>query len=238
MKPFLILETGQPVPSLKRHGDFPHWIRVAAGLHAREVKVCNVAEGAPLPKAEDFAGVLITGSGAMVTERLDWSERSADWLRDAANAGRPLFGICYGHQLLAHALGGSVDYNPRGREMGTVSVALHADASGDALFAELPERFDVHTTHLQSVLKLPDDATRLASSDKDDCQAFRWQKNVWGVQFHPEFSTEHMREYIHVRRMALLREGANPQAMRKAVSAAPHGRQILKRFVHHAHRQG
>jgi GMP synthase (glutamine-hydrolysing) len=238
LKPFLILETGQPVPSLKRHGGFPHWIRVAAGLHAREVKVCNVAEGEPLPNAEHYCATLITGSGAMVSERLNWSERSADWLRDAAHAGQPLFGICYGHQLLAHALGGSVDYNPRGREMGTVSVALSAHAGNDALFGELPTRFDAHATHMQSVLKLPEDATVLASSDKDDCQAFRWRDRVWGVQFHPEFSTEHMREYIHVRRMALLREGANPQAMRKAVGAAPHARQVLKRFVHHARRHG
>jgi GMP synthase (glutamine-hydrolysing) len=47
-----------------------------------------------------------------------------------------------------------------------------------------------------------------------------------------------MREYIHVRRMALLREGANPQAMRKAVTAAPHARQVLKRFIQHAHKRG
>jgi len=238
VKPFLILETGQPVPSLKRHGGFPHWIRVAAGLDGREVRICNVADGEALPKADDFSGVLITGSGAMVSERLPWSERSADWLRDAAHAGHPLFGICYGHQLLAHALGGKVDYNPRGREMGTVSVALDAQASDDALFGDLPANFDVHTTHMQSVLELPADATRLASSDKDDCQAFRWNRHVWGVQFHPEFSTVHMREYIHVRRMALLREGANPQAMRKAVGAAPHARQVLKRFVHQARKRG
>ena len=129
MKPFLILETGVPIPSLRRHGSFGHWIRVAAGLHARDVRHCHVLDGEALPDAADYAGVLVTGSGAMVTERLDWSERTADWLRDAAEAGRPLFGICYGHQLIAHALGGQVDYNPRGREMGTVPVSLHAEAA-------------------------------------------------------------------------------------------------------------
>lgn len=237
MKPFLILETGQPVSSLKRHGAFPHWIRVAAGLHAREVTVCDVSADAALPKAEDFSGVLITGSGAFVSERLPWSERSADWLRDAAHAGQPLFGICYGHQLLAHALGGSVDFNPRGREMGTLPVTLKADASDDALFGGLPERFEAHATHLQSVLTLPAGATVLACSELDDCQAFRWQQQVWGVQFHPEFSTGHMREYIHVRRMALLREGMNPQAMRKAVSAAPHARRVLQQFIQHVRKR-
>ena len=93
-KPFLILETGQPVPTMRRHGRFPHWIRVAAGLPAEATRVVNVEAGEALPDAGGFAGVLITGSAAMVTERRDWSERSAQWLRDAAHAGTPLFGIC------------------------------------------------------------------------------------------------------------------------------------------------
>lgn len=234
MKPFLIIETGKPVPSLKRHGGFPDWIRVASGLHVRDVKVCNVEAGETLPDTSKFTGVLITGSGAMVTERHDWSERSAEWLHDAAHRQQAIFGICYGHQLLAQTLGGQVDYNPKGREMGTVSVALNTHAKNDPLFGELPETIDVHATHMQTVLKAPEDATVLASSSKDDCQAFRWKDHIWGVQFHPEFSTEHMREYIHVRRMALIQEGSEPKAMRKAVSAAPHARQILRNFVQYA----
>ena len=111
MKPFLIIETGKPVPTLKRQGSFADWIRVASGLHVRDVKVCSVAEGEALPDAKGFSGVLVTGSGAMVTERLDWSERSAEWLNDAAHKGQSIFGICYGHQLLAQTLGGSVAYN-------------------------------------------------------------------------------------------------------------------------------
>src|SRR5687768_14964806 len=138
MKPFLILETGTPIASLRRHGGFGHWIRVAAGLHGRQVRHLHVAAGEPLPDAADHAGVLVTGSGAMVTERLDWSERAAAWLRDAAGAGQSLFGICYGHQLIAHALGGTVDWNPRGREMGTVPLSLAPAAQADPLFAGLP----------------------------------------------------------------------------------------------------
>ncbi|MEJ7746972.1 MAG: gamma-glutamyl-gamma-aminobutyrate hydrolase family protein, partial [Luteimonas sp.] len=131
--PFLILETGQPVAAMRRHGSFAHWIRVAAGLEADAAVTCRVAEGEALPRRDGFAGVLVTGSAAMVTERRDWSERSADWLRDAAHADVPLFGICYGHQLLAHALGGEVGDNPAGREMGTIALSLHAQADDDPL---------------------------------------------------------------------------------------------------------
>lgn len=234
MKPFLILETGQPIDTLRRHGSFGHWIRVAAGLHGREVRKCRVSAGEELPEAADYAGVLISGSAAMVSDREPWSERSADWLRDAAEAGKPLFGICYGHQLLAHALGGEVNYNPRGREMGTVPLRMHAGARGDALFDNLPDHMPVQATHRQTVLRPPPAATVLASSDKDDCQAFRWRDNVWGVQFHPEFSTAMMRNYICARRDALDHEGTPHRNLLKSVRPAPQARRILKRFVQHA----
>jgi GMP synthase (glutamine-hydrolysing) len=233
MKPFLILETGTPIASLRRHGGFGHWIRVAAGLHGRQVRHLRVLDGAALPvRADDYAGVLVTGSAAMVTERADWSERTAGWLRDAAAAGHPLFGICYGHQLLAHALGGTVDYNPRGREMGTVSLALDPGANDDPLFGGLPAHIHAHTTHLQTVLAPPPDARVLARSERDDCQAFRWGEATWGVQFHPEFNTGVMRGYIAARADALADEGHCHRRMLQDVRPAPLARRVLRRFVH------
>src|SRR5687768_2758526 len=93
--PFLIVETGQPALRLRRYGRFPHWIRVAAGLEASEAVVVNVERGDALPRrvgfgGHAFAGVIVTGSAAMVTDKADWSERSADWLRDAAHEGMSL----------------------------------------------------------------------------------------------------------------------------------------------------
>lgn len=231
---FLIIETGQPVPSMRRHGGFPHWIRVAAGLSGREACAVNVEQGEALPDPAGFSGVLVTGSGAMVTERHDWSERTAAWLRDAAHAGTPMFGICYGHQLIAHALGGEVGANPRGREMGTVQVQRHADGDDDPLFAGLPQRFSAQATHLQSVLRLPEGATVLARNAHDPHHAFRWRQHAWGVQFHPEFSTMHMRGYVRARADALAAEGTCPVGTAASVSAAPHPRTILRRFIRHA----
>ena len=233
-KPFLILETGQPVPSMRRHGTFPHWIRTAAGLGRRDAHAVDVEAGVPLPSHERYAGVLVTGSGAMVTERRDWSERSAAWLRDVAHAGVPVFGICYGHQLLAHALGGEVGDNPNGREMGTVHLDLHATAADDPLFSGLPVRFAAQATHLQSVLRAPDGATVLAASAQDGCHAFRWGASSWGVQFHPEFSATHMRGYVRARAEALSAEGADPRQVERSVGAAPVARRVLRRFVQHA----
>jgi GMP synthase (glutamine-hydrolysing) len=235
--PFLIIETGQPAAPLRRFGGFPHWIRVAAGLGGDAAVAVNVERGDALPAREGFAGAIVTGSAAMVTQKLDWSERSAAWVRDAAEAGMPLFGICYGHQLLPHALGGEVGDNPAGREMGTVEVSRLPAAAQDPLFAAAPDPFLAQATHLQAVLRLPDGAVALATSEQDPHSAFRWGDAAWGVQFHPEFSTTHMRGYLRARQVALAREGRDPQAMVRAVSAAPQARAILRRFVREALRR-
>jgi GMP synthase (glutamine-hydrolysing) len=237
---FLIVETGQPIDTLRRHGRFPHWIRVAAGLSADQADTVNVEAGEALPagghtsKGEALTGVIVTGSSSMVTDRHSWSERTAEWLRDRLDAGMPVLGICYGHQLLAHTLGGEVDYNPQGREMGTVAVDLHPHAGEDPLFGPLPARFPVQVSHLQSVLRPPTGATVLARSDQDACQAFRWRDHAWGLQFHPEFSVDHMRGYVHARRDALQREGQCHQRMAKDVKPTPQARGVLRRFVRHA----
>lgn len=230
--PFLILETGEP--AFRRHGGFAHWIRVTAGL-ARDHAVALDVRRDALPTREGWSGVIITGSAAMVTERLGWSEATAQWLADAVRAGLPVLGICYGHQLLAHALGGEVGDNPRGREMGTVEITLADAARDDPLFAGLPARFRAQATHLQAVLEPPPGATVLATSALDDCQAMRCGARAWGVQFHPEFSTMHMRGYVRARAAALRAEGRDVAALSRTIGATPHARRVLRRFVRLAH---
>lgn len=232
--PFLILETGQPTASMRRHGSFAHWIRVAAGLSADEAICIDVERGDALPSHEGFAGVLVTGSAAMVTERLPWSENTAAWLAQAAHIGLPLFGICYGHQLIAHALGGTVGYNPQGREMGTVALDILAEAHQDPLFSGLPEVMSAQVTHLQSVLQAPPGARILAANAHDACHAFRYGKHVWGLQFHPEFSVLHMRGYIAARQDALRAEGRDVAQMLATVKATPLARRVLRRFIGYA----
>lgn len=220
---------------MRRHGGFDRWIRVAAGLPASRTRVVDVEAGEPLPAA-GFAGAIVTGSAAMVTDRHDWSERTADWLRNTVAAGRPVLGICYGHQLLAHALGGEVGDSPGGRRMGTVQVSLLPGAQADPLFSGLPSPFSAQVTHMQRVLRAPPDAVLLASAGHDPCHAFRCGDAAWGVQFHPEFSVARMRGYLLARADALRAEGQDPHALISQLRAAPHARKVLRRFVQHASR--
>ena len=118
--------------------------------------------------------------------------------------------------------------------MGTFDIETTTAARDDALFAPSGGTFSAQTTHLQSVLRLPDGAVVLARSALEPHHAFRWGDRAWGVQFHPEFSTTHMRGYIRARSGALYREDLDPVALVAAVRAAPEARAVLQRFVRFA----
>ncbi len=231
MEPILIVKTGTTLASLAGEcGDFEDWIRVGMGLDRNQVTVVSVFEGAGLPDPKSFAGVVVTGSGAMVSHRESWSERTAKWLRDAVERTIPALGICYGHQLLAHALGGRVGPNPRGREIGTVRVRLAPEAADDALLAGFGGTLRVHTTHSESVLELPEPAVRLGSSQADPNSAFSFGTSAWGVQFHPEFSAHAMTRYIEERRELLVAEGIDAEERLGGVEESPDGTAVLRRF--------
>ena len=234
MKPVLIIRTGRaPDPIRARHGDFPHWFRLGAQLAPERVRVIDVAAGEALPAPGDVAGALITGSAAMVTERAAWSERTAGWIRDAMDAELPLFGVCYGHQLMAHALGGRVDYLPGGREIGTMLIQVAEQARHDPVAAALPVAFRAHTTHEQSVLELPKGATVLAGSARDPHHLLRYGKNAVSVQFHPEFNADVMRAYIHRKRADMHREGFDPHHTFRQVAPTPIARRLMRYFSRH-----
>ena len=232
MRPLLIVKSGRTLPELaRRRGDYEDWIAAGMGLDPARLRIAHVYENAPLPEPDAFAGVVVTGSSAMVSHREPWSERTADWLAGAVRAGTPVLGICYGHQLLAHGLGGRVGQNPRGREIGTVEVRLSRAARGDPLFEQLPERLRVQATHVEAVLELPVGARLLASNGGDPHQAFAVGDSAWGVQFHPEFDADVVRAYLTARRDLLLAEGLDPEALRRGASDSPHGAALLRRFA-------
>ncbi len=234
MKPVLIIRTGRaPDPIRARHGDFPHWFRLGAQLSPERVRVIDVAAGETLPSPAEVAGALITGSAAMVTERAEWSERTAGWIRNAMDAELPLFGVCYGHQLMAHALGGRVDYLPGGREIGTVPIQVSEQAKQDPVAAALPESFRAHTTHEQSVLEIPKGSVVLASSARDPHHLLRYGRNAVSVQFHPEFNADVMRAYIHRKRMDMHGEGFDPHHTFRQVAPTPTARRLLRHFARH-----
>lgn len=229
MKQIALIKTGSTIKQIKaHHGDFEDWF--AEGMGVSDLLQIDVFSQQALPAAETLAGIVITGSPAMVSAREDWSERTADWLRQAVKKGIPTLGVCYGHQLLAHALGGRVGLNPGGRQIGTVTAQLIDSSKTDPLLGHLPHTFAAQTSHLEVVLELPPGAETIATSPQDDNFAIRFAENVWGVQFHPEFSEPVMSEYIHYRAEALREEGLNPERLLENTIDTEEAKSVLRKF--------
>lgn len=231
MKRMVIVKTGGKIASLNGvAGDYEHWIASGLDSEGWTIEVIDVQDDGALPELSETDAAVITGSASMVTEHTAWMERAAAWLRQAVADRIPLLGICFGHQLLAHALGGEVGYNPRGLEVGTVTIRLLEGARRDPLFKGMPGAFQAQVSHQQSVLRLPAGAHLLASSDKDPHQAFAYGDCAWGVQFHPEFDARIIREFIEYYRQQLHEGGASVERLLAEVVESPSSAALLQRF--------
>jgi GMP synthase (glutamine-hydrolysing) len=225
-----ILVAGSTVPAVAaRRGDFDRWIRERTGdAWAGAWTSVDVRGDAPLPGPGDADAFVITGSSSSVTERAPWMLRAEGLVREIVRARTPLFGICFGHQMIAQALGGEVTRNPLGREMGTVRVDRVAD---DPIFSGLPRAFDVQATHVDSVARLPEGARLLATTSLDPIAAFAIGSLVKAVQFHPEFDADIIRGYLTARAEILRGEGRDPEALLARVHDGTRGRDILRNFA-------
>jgi GMP synthase (glutamine-hydrolysing) len=197
-KKIVLLKAGTSFPDVVTQlGDFDTWILAGLGLSAEQVEVREIWRDAPLPEPKNCAGVIMSGAHAMLTDQQPWIQRALDWLTGLLATNTPYLGICFGHQMLAQAMGGQVDFHPGGREIGCVELNLHAASAIDPLFDHLPTQFSALAIHAQSVRILPPDAVLLAGNEFEPHHAFRIGKNAWGIQFHPEFNSERMTAYVH-----------------------------------------
>jgi GMP synthase (glutamine-hydrolysing) len=227
--PIVILVAGTTVPAIAaQRGDYPRWIREATGdAWAGPWITHDIRTAAPLPGSRSASAFVITGSSSSVTERAPWMLRAEELVRGIVAARVPLLGLCFGHQMIAQALGGEVQRNPRGREIGPVRVHRVAD---DPLFAGLPRTFAVNATHVDAVATLPPGAEVLATTALDPVSAFRVGTRVHGVQFHPEFDDDVMRRYLHARAGVIRAERGDPDALLAQVGGT-RGRDVLRAFA-------
>jgi GMP synthase (glutamine-hydrolysing) len=158
-------------------------------------------------------------------------ERLGRWLL-AASHSVPVLGVCFGHQLLAHALGGAVERHPRGPEVGTVGVELTGAGRRDPLFAGLDSPLAVQASHEDHVAVAPPGAVILALNEHDPVQAFAHGPRLRGVQFHPEFDLERARALCEDERPALdaLRPGFADAAI-ASLRATPGAERVLANWV-------
>lgn len=228
----LVIRCGDPEPSVaKVHGCFAAWFRQAIDPEIPLEVLDTRTDACDARRLDGVEAVVISGSPHSVYEDHPWIPALSAFVREAVVHRRmPVLGVCFGHQLLASALGGRVTRNPRGREMGTITVELNERGQQEALFEQLPARFTAHATHQDTVAEPPPGAVVFGRSSLDDCQAFRVH-NAVGVQFHPEVTADMLRGYIAARAELLRREGKDPEQIHRGVADRVHGAQVLTNFM-------
>ena len=173
--------------------------RVRCALGDGQIAVTNALRD-PLTRdlLEDADAVLIGGAGAYsVTRTYDWTQDLVDLCRACADLEVPLFGSCWGHQMIGRAFGGEVVHDPSRSEMGTHRVEVTGSGRRDPLFGALPSPFWAQMGHQDRVSVLPPGAVELATNGRSPNQAFRLEGlPIYGTQFHSELDAETERQRL------------------------------------------
>ncbi len=132
----------------------------------------------------------------------------------------PTLGVCLGHQLIAVALGGTVEANPRGQQVGLYDVGWRPEAKDDDLVSGLPPTMRGIQWNSDLVTALPDGAVVLAATAEGELQVARFAPTVWGVQLHPEADEPMVRSWAAGDRDDHLERGIDQDAVLAGIDAA------------------
>jgi GMP synthase (glutamine-hydrolysing) len=233
MKKLLIVKTGSTFDSVRqKFGDFEDMVLAATGMEQSSVDVFDAKdESLTFPTPDSYSGIIITGSHDMLTFNDDWMQDLKEWILTIPNSGTPTLGICFGHQSMAEAFGGKVDYRDWGPEVGYVKIKFDSEAHKDNLFSFMFDKASVYQYHAQSVVDLPEGAVLLGSNNIDYNQVIRYNDHMWSCQFHPEFTDQVLNEYVNINALHLTSEGLDPYELITRLQPDDSGAKLLKKFL-------
>ncbi len=240
MRRILLFKNGHTHPDVKRDvGSYHRWFTRILGDRAELVVHYGMEQ--PRPSAAGFDALILTGSPASLVEPEPWMDEACAFVRDCADAGMPVLGVCFGHQMIGRAWGGSVRKNPNGWEAGTYEVHLTDEGRRDPLFAGLGPTLHANQSHRDEVATLGPGVRHLAGSALTAHQAIAVSAHVRGVQFHPEMDGVVIRRLIEHRRLILAddahRNGrghvAHPEALLARASDTPDAERVVRNFFDH-----
>ncbi|MBT8495560.1 MAG: gamma-glutamyl-gamma-aminobutyrate hydrolase family protein [Deltaproteobacteria bacterium] len=219
-----------------RHGNYRHWFEALAERSEARLTVADGRVGENIELGE-VAAVIISGSPESLTDRQPWMNDGFELVESCRTRGRPVLGVCFGHQLLGAYAGGEVVRNPLGWEFGTREIAV-TDRS-DPIFAGCEAHLEVNQAH-QDILareSLPSAVRILAGNRRADVQALALGDWARGVQFHPEFTGEVTAAYLVHKRAVLegdaSEHGPERHPDRLAARNCPQAARVFGNFIEH-----
>lgn len=183
MKIAILDFTGHPLPLLA--GLSTAGTKIAAwlgpALPEAELDLVHVAEGEALPALDAYAGYVVSGSEFGVYDRPDWMAPVREFLLAVRAARKPVFGICFGHQLMADCWGGKAELSVPGMVVGV------------RRYDYLQGRVEAHAWHQDQVVICPPCARITGQADYCPMAALDYEFPAHSVQFHPEYTQEDLR---------------------------------------------
>lgn len=181
-----IIETGLVgAPYRERHGSYPQMFERMIGAEDATIgcDIVSVVRGEPLPEPDTLQSILITGSPAGVYDEFDWIEPLEAFVREAYARKTPMVGVCFGHQLIAQALGGAVRKSEKGWGLGR---HVYRVTPGNGIIDE--DHLAIAAAHQDQVITAPKDARTILSSDFTPHAGLLYANGATlTVQPHPEF---------------------------------------------------
>ena len=149
-------------------------------------EIFDIAEGMDrVPSMRNFDALIVSGSERSVYEPAPWHVDVSTALDESREMGKPIFGICFGHQIMASTFGGKVRRLSRDDFVG-IKKFVHQDGHG----------FNRFVWHHDQVIRPPDCATVVASSDYCPFASLEYNFPAFSVQYHPEFKKEYFEKLL------------------------------------------
>jgi len=194
---FAILKAGTANRQAReRLGDFSGMFRALLEQPGQAWDVIDVEHGQFPDDLYAYRGYAVTGSRASAYDQDPWVLRLLDTLREIHHRHIPLLGMCFGHQAIGLALGGAVEPNPKGWDVGARTLELTPAGRTFPLFSGVPQPLAIHKLHADVVTRLPPGATHLARSTQVEHEIFSVGGTTLCLQGHAEFDGDVIREAI------------------------------------------
>ena len=207
----------------------------ALACDTAQIRVFDLLGGSPTATQLAQSDVVFLGGSGdySVAEGGSWLPAALEVMCELHRLSKPTFASCWGFQAMARAMGGEVITDLARAEVGSIEVNLTEAGRADSLFSGLGECFRAQMGHKDIVVRLPQDAILLASSQRVANQAFRFRgKPIYCTQFHPELNREALLERVcsypwYIERI----RGISPKEFSAECQESPATDELLRRFV-------
>jgi GMP synthase (glutamine-hydrolysing) len=182
-----VLVTGHPPANMMENGTYDRYFERLLAGNGFEVQGWNVVDGVFPDSVEDADGWLITGSRHGVYEPHDWIAPLEEFIRAVYADGRPMIGVCFGHQIIAQALGGKVEKYAGGWSVGRTEYDMNG------------RTYAINAWHQDQIVEKPEEATVIARTDFCKYAGLLYDDRIWTIQPHPEYDSDFMSGLIETR---------------------------------------